>query len=46
MLMGPNIKLVNTENPMYIQKLNLNKFKAIFERALPKLAYTALAGQF
>lgn len=30
-LMGPNIELVNTVNPMYIQKLNLNAFKAIFQ---------------
>ena len=31
-LMGPNIKLVNTVNLMYIQKLNLNELKEIFQK--------------
>ena len=32
MLKGPNIRLLNIANPMYMQKLNLNEMEAISQK--------------
>ena len=44
--MGPNMKLVNGVNPIHMQELNVDKQKAIFQKALPKLASATMAGNF
>jgi hypothetical protein len=43
-LIGPNIRLLNIANPMYMQKLNLNEMEAISQKLYQKFAYTAMAG--
>ena len=37
MLKGPNIRLLNIANPMYMQKLNLNEMEAISQKLCQNL---------
>ena len=41
---GPNIRLLNIANPMYMQKLNLNENGSNLSKALPKVCLHSNVG--
>jgi hypothetical protein len=43
-LTGPNIRLLNIANPMYMQKLNLNENGSNLSKALPKVCLHSNVG--